>query len=443
MIAPDVSPYGALAPGGSTGRRDPSRRRFPTEMVCSTIAMLLLSYGIQVAALSHGGHSSLSDLPRVFVHRGVGPSALPYVDRVVEYPVGAGVLLYLAALVAPSPLGVLTVTALAAGALCLVVTVVLERRCGGRAWRWAVGTPLLLFAFQNWDVFAITAALLGLIAFEQRRHRLAGALFAVGAAVKLFPAVVVPPLVARRWVQGDRFGAGLLTATCVAVFVGLNLPFVVANPSGWWWPFSFQSRRGATWGSAWFWVYRLLDLPVHGAAGARFANLVSLVVVVGGLTWLTVRTARRHLDPVAAAAAAVTIFVIGNKVYSPTYDVWLVMFFVLLPISRRAWLAFCAVDLAVCLTVYGYFHGADSGAFVHAVLPVLVVSRTALLLWLLVRTTRAPLRSAASTGAVGVDQSGTRPPLLGAGLQLPDASPPAITCSARSPSSSLGPSNAT
>ena len=389
------------------------RRHFPTAMVCATAAMLVVAYGIQVAVFSHGGHSSLSDLPRVFLHRGVGPSALPYIDRVVEYPVGAGVLLYLATLLAPSPLGVLTVTAVAAGALCLVVTVVLERRCGGRAWRWAVGTPLLLFAFQNWDVFAITAALLGLIAYEHRRHRLAGALFAVGAAVKLFPAVMVPPLVARRWSQGDRRGAAHLAVTSLAVFVGLNLPFIVANRAGWWWPFAFQSRRNATWGSAWFWIYRVLGLPVHGATGAHFANLVSIVVVGGGIVWLTVTTVRRHLAPVAAAAAAVTIFVLGNKVYSPTYDVWLVMFFVLLPISRWAWLAFCAVDLAVCLTVYGYFHGVDSGAFLHTVLPVFVVCRTALLVWLLVTVTRAPIRAVENPSVVDLQEPATPLPLLG------------------------------
>ena len=78
--------------------------------------------------------------------------------------------------------------------------------------------------------------------------------------------------------------------------------------------------------------------------------------------------------PFVAAAAAVTIFILCNKVYSPTYDVWLVVFFVLLPVSRRLWVTFCAVDLAVCLTVYGYFHGVDSRAFVHAVLPWLVLA---------------------------------------------------------------------
>lgn len=359
-------------------------------MVLATAAMLVLAYAVQLAVYGNGGHTSLSDLPHVFLHRGVGPGSLPYIDRVTEYPIASGVLLYLAALVAPSPLGVLTVTATAAGALCLVITVVLERRCGTRAWRWAIGTPLFLFAFQNWDVFAIAATLAALLAFEQRRHRLAGALIAFGAAVKLFPAVLVPPLVALRWANGDRRGARRLAGSSLLVFAGLNLPFVVANPAGWWWPFAFQSHRNATWGSLWFWVYRLFDLPVHGPSGAQFANIVSLAALVVGLGWLTHRAVQKRLEPVAVAAAAVTLFVLCNKVYSPTYDVWLVLFFVLLPLSRRLWLSFCAVDLAVFVTVYGYFQGLNSVAFVRAVLPWLVLLRTIILFKVLLEATRSP-----------------------------------------------------
>ncbi len=395
---PGVLPAVTTADDSSAaGRRvdhaNPPEHPFPTLMVVATVAMLFAAYAIQVAGFGHDGHHSLSDLPRVFLHRGVGPGSLPYVDRVTEYPIGSGVLLYLAALVAPTALGVLTVTAVAAGGLCVVITVMLERRCGGRAWRWALGTPVLLFAFQNWDIFAIAATLGALLMYERGRDRLAGALLALGAAVKLFPAVLVPPLVALRWAHGDRRGARRLAFSSLVVFAALNLPFVLANPDGWWWPFKFQSHRTATWGSAWFWTYRTLGLPLHGSNGAQFANTVSLVVLLLGIGWLTQRAFRMKLEPVPVAAAAVTLFVLCNKVYSPTYDVWLVAFFVLLPFSRRLWIAFCAVDLAVFLTVYGYFHGVNSFAFARAVLPWLVLARTIILVRMIFTATRSPAES--------------------------------------------------
>lgn len=392
----------------SSGRSD---RPFPTRMVLATVAMLVVAYAIQLAVYGDGGHASLSDLPGVFLHRGVGPGALPYIDRVTEYPVGSGVLLYLAALVAPSPVGVLTATAIAAGALCVAVTVMLERRCGARAWRWAIGTPVLLFAFQNWDVFAIAATFAALLAYERRRDRLAGALLGVGAAVKLFPAVLIPPLVALRWAEGKRRGAVRLAVSGITTLAVINLPFIVANPAGWAWPFQFQSHRNATWGSAWFWMYRFLGLPVHGSAGAQLANAVSFVVLLAGIGWLTQRAVRRRIEPIAVAAAAVTIFMLCNKVYSPTYDVWLVAFFVLLPISRRLWVSFCAVDLAVFLTVYGYFHGVDSAAFVHTVLPWLVLARTLILLRVLFTVTRAPAGAEEADQLVTLDSDPARSPV--------------------------------
>ena len=140
-------------------------------MVVTTFALLLAAFGLQLLAYRNGGHSAISDLPRVFLHRGVGPGSLPYVQRPIEYPVLAGGLLYLASLVSPTPLGVLTVTAIGAGALCLMITVLLERRFGNRAWRWALALPVLLYAFQNWDVFAVAALVVGLLAFERGHDR--------------------------------------------------------------------------------------------------------------------------------------------------------------------------------------------------------------------------------------------------------------------------------
>jgi uncharacterized membrane protein len=258
--------------------------------------------------------------------------------------VPAGALLYLSVLVWPTPLGALLVTALAAGACCLAVTVLLARRFGARTWRWVLAVPLVLYPFQNWDIFAITALVVGLLAFERRAHRVSGVALGIGAAVKLFPAVVVPVLAAVRWRQHRRDDARRLVAAATVTFVAVNLPVLVLAPQRWWWTYEFQSRRQATWGSAWFHLPRALAMPVSGPTGARVANAVSLVVLLAGMSWLVRRTLRHEIDPYGAAAAAVAIFVVADKVYSPTYDVWLVAFFVMVPLSRRLRVTFCAVE---------------------------------------------------------------------------------------------------
>ena len=61
-------------------------------------------------------------------------------------------------------------------------------------------------------------------------------------------------------------------------------------------------------------------------------SFLVLGLAIGGLTVLALR---RPLTAAGAAGAAVAIFLLANKVFSPTYDLWLLAFFVLLPVSRR------------------------------------------------------------------------------------------------------------
>jgi hypothetical protein len=347
--------------------------------VLTGLVWLGAGFALQLAVFSHGGHSALSDLPRVFLHRGVDSSHLPYVDRVLEYPVGAGLLLYAAALVRSTALGVLTVTAVAASALALWTGVALRRVAGPRAWRWMAGPPLLLYAFQNWDVFAIAALVAGLLLYRRGRSGAAGALLGVGTVVKLFPAVAVPVLVADRLREGDRRGAVRLGGAAAAVVAGVNLPFAIGDTRGWWWPAAFQGRRHATWGSVWPYLHRWLHVPV---ATAPDANAVSVLVLATGLVVVTVLVLRQRLDWLGGAAVAVVIFVLANKVYSPTYDLWLVPFFVLLPASRRLWTSFWLVDLSVYVTVFGYFHGLVPRGVLDLVLPMLVAVRVVVLVGL-------------------------------------------------------------
>ena len=225
--------------------------------------------------------------------------------------------------------------------------------------------------------------LAGLLTFERHRDGTAGFWLGVGAAIKLFPAVVVVPLAALRWSQRDRRGACRLVASALTTLALVNLPFLLANPRGWWWPVAFQSQRNATWGSAWFVLLRLAELPVHGAAVRTWRTSRRCSHSWPPSTWLSFVTFERKLPPFQAAAAAVVIFVLCNKVYSPTYDLWIVVFFVAVPLSRRLWVAFCAVDLAVFVTVYGYFAAIEPGSFVRTVLPVLVAVRAGVLLVLI------------------------------------------------------------
>jgi putative flippase GtrA len=357
-------------------------------LVAATLITLAVALVWQLVTMSHGGHSALSDLPRVLLHRGIGPDHPPYLDRMLEYPVGSGVLLYLASVVSPTPTGVLVVTALAAAAAAVSVTVLLARRNGARTWRWALASPLLLFAFQNWDTFAIAALVAGLVAFERRRPATAGVLLGVGTVIKLFPGIVVPVLLASALVRRDVRSAQRLLVGFLATLAVVNLPVMLLAGHGWWWPMQFQGARAATWGTVWMYGYRVLGLPTHGPQAAHLANAVSTVALAIGMLALVAYTARRRVDPIAASAAAVGLLLLTNKVYSPTYDLWLVVFFVMLAIPRRVWIAFCVLDLAIYVVVFGYFHHLIPRAGVATFLPIFVLARAAVLVTVVVLALR-------------------------------------------------------
>ena len=138
--------------------RQRSWQSLPWPMIGATVAMLAFAFALQLAAFGHGAGTAISDLPRVLLHRGIGPGSLPYVDHAIEYPAGAGILLYLATLIAHGPLG-----ALADHRARIDGAVRPDHRRARAAvrpaaWRWAIGAPVFLYAFQNWDVFAVAAA---------------------------------------------------------------------------------------------------------------------------------------------------------------------------------------------------------------------------------------------------------------------------------------------
>jgi hypothetical protein len=102
-----------------------------------------------------------------------------------------------------------------------------------------------------------------------------------------------------------------------------------------------------------------------------------------------------------------------------------VVFFALLPVPRREWLAFCAVDIAMFATVYGYFHWGVSGATVHLVLPFLVATRSAVLVLFVTRA----VRDRAVPAAVDVRPRDVRP--RDARVDEPHPSRPAVLSPAR------------
>lgn len=246
------------------------------------------------------------------------------------------------------------------GAAALAAAVLLERVAGRRALLFALSPTLLVYGFMNWDLLAVALATAGTVAFLRGRDRAAGVLLGLGAAAKLYPALLVLPFALHRLREGDRRGLGRLVGWTAGVFVALNVPFALAAPASWSTVFRYSARRPPDFDSLWFVACDRLS----GAGPAlacpwpvRTVNALSLVAfaALAVLAWW----GRRRREPGFAAWTfgfpLLVSFLLATKVYSPQYGLWLLPWFVLaLP---RSWLfvAFQATDVAVFVTRFRWF----------------------------------------------------------------------------------------
>ena len=130
----------------------------------------------------------------------------------------------------------------------------LGRLARWRALLWALGPPLVLYAFHNWDLPVVACAVGAVYAVHMWRTPrpladravVAAVLLGLGFAFKLYPGAFVLPLALLvltapgRGAPPDWRGALRVVLAAGAVVVLVNLPFAVAGYEGWRASFTFQ-----------------------------------------------------------------------------------------------------------------------------------------------------------------------------------------------------------
>lgn len=204
---------------------------------------------------------------------------------------------------------------------------------------WLVGVPLLgATSLARFDIVPGVLAGAALLLLS-RRPGLAGTAAAAGAAVKLWPALLLPAMAGRCESRGPVLRATAAVAT-----------FVVAGTvavAGWGRlvsPLAFQSGRGlqiesvAASPAMVGWVvapdsYTVSYGPAHAfevtgagvAALAHLSSVLTVLVAVGlmVLWWRLWRAGGTVPGVCWAGLAAVTGFVVSSRVLSPQYLLWL------------------------------------------------------------------------------------------------------------------------
>lgn len=260
-----------------------------------------------------------------------------------------------------------------------------------RALWFALAPTLALQVFVNWDLLAVALATGATLAFFRRRDGSAGVLIGLGAAAKLFPALLLIPFAADRLRGRQPDRAILLWWSAAAVWFAVNVPFVLKGFSGWWEFFRFNSARPADWDSGWY----LLCRHVSVCLPTPLINIATAAVLLVTVTWVWMRKYRREPDfpRWQLAFPILVLFLLVGKVYSPQFSLWLLPWLVLVLPGPRRFLAFELADLAVFLTRFSFFGDLTGvGGVPQWIFETAVVIRAGVLVWCLVAWVREPSR---------------------------------------------------
>ncbi|MEV6160417.1 glycosyltransferase family 87 protein [Streptomyces sp. NPDC052052] len=210
------------------------------------------------------------------------------------------------------------------------------RRTGGwtaGAWVWVAGVPLLgTTAYARYDVMVTAVAVAALLA-GARHPRVMGVLAAVGALLKVWPALILAgtargPHTRRAWTAA-AVSAAVLLLVCTVAMPGA-LAFL-----------GFQRDRGTeveSLGALVFHVWR--QFGWQGRVELHYGSLeflgpqvplvsaLALGLSVAAFGWLLVWRLRARdfgvSTPADAAFTAVLLFTTTSRVISPQYMLWLV-----------------------------------------------------------------------------------------------------------------------
>lgn len=320
-------------------------------LVLGVLAASLFA-GLLIQLLTNDGHRSFGDIGLLWGWRGIRPGNFPYIDRDLEYPVVIGYLMWLVSFVSTNATTFLLANSVVLTGFGAVTTVALHQRVGRRALLFAGAPTLILYSFHNWDLVPVALTVTGLLALERKRPVLGSFLLSMGAWSKLYPGLFLPVIAVLLWREGDREGARKVVITAAITSAVLNVPIMVTAWGGWSWALHFQGDRRASSGSFW---YSFVHFPgFHGNAlnTAEWANRTSILAMVVGLGVVGLLAIRNRVSPIAAAAAITTVFILSNKIFSPQYTLWVVPFFVLLPIARKWWALLVASDALMYLPLF-------------------------------------------------------------------------------------------
>jgi uncharacterized membrane protein len=383
----EVARAGSELLGGPLGRRALSAAQWWSPVrVIALIAIGMFALGMVQKLPCYNGawfsgassqytRACYSDIPHLYEGRGFADGLVPYFDKLpgdmeyLEYPVLTGIFMEMASWVTPGSgsiqhqekiywmvnAGILMVCT-AVVAVCVART---HRRRPWDALLVALAPAFALTATINWDLLAVALTAAAMMMWARARALAFGILLGLATAAKLYPVLLLGPLLILCWRAGRwrEFGAGLLGA--VGTWLAVNLPVILLAGEGWSKFYTFSQERDVDFGSFWLILNQRMQspLPVDTVNTLAVALMLLACLAIGALGL----TAPRRPRFAQLAFLVVAAFILTNKVYSPQYVLWLIPLAALARPRWRDFLIWQACEVAYFLGIWMYLAYTTSG----------------------------------------------------------------------------------
>ena len=255
-------------------------------------------------------------------------------------------------------------------ALAWLITVWASASLTGRRRKWdaaliAASPLVMVHVFTNFDALATAFAMTGLLAWARKRPILAGVLLGLGGAAKMYPLLLLGPLLLVCWRAGRMRDFWRTTGAAALAWAAVNLPIMILFPAGWREFFRLSEIRTMNPESIYnvvasFTGWEGFDGPLGPGESPSNLNMVAMGLFVTACVGIAVvaLTAPRRPRLVQLCFLVVAAFLLTNKVWSPQFSLWLLPLAVLALPHRRILLAWMTIDALTWAPLMLYFHGA-------------------------------------------------------------------------------------
>ncbi|MGW1025566.1 glycosyltransferase family 87 protein [Streptomyces sp. NPDC002577] len=326
-------------------------------------------------ASSQYTHACYSDIPHLYQGRGFADGLVPYFDKLsgdmdyLEYPVLTGVFMEVAAWLTPGSgtiqrqeqiywmvnAGMLMVCA-------AVIAVSVARTHRRRPWDAllvALAPAFALTATINWDLLAVALTAAAMLMWSRGRALAFGVLLGLATAAKLYPILLLGPLLVLCWRAGKLRAYGTAVLGAAGSWLVVNLPVMILATEGWSKFYTFSQERGVDFGSFWLILSQQSASPLSTDSVNTLATVLMMLACVG-IGALTL-TAPRRPRFAQLAFLVVAAFILTNKVYSPQYVLWLIPLAALARPRWRDFLIWQACEVVYYLGIWMYLAYTTSG----------------------------------------------------------------------------------